>query len=168
MERWARRLPRLFEEWPLVGQRDNSPALQSFVENGNLVAWVDVPRVDPKDIDVSVFGNVLTVRGTRKEKDEVKSEYGFGDEPCCSSFERRITLPEGANSDKITANFKDGVVQINMPLSVAVVRKTIPLKSIQKTKSSATRRRGCRGSNGATSAVTAPKRRPEDSVKAWL
>ncbi len=128
LERWARRFPSFFEEWPSFEREEYFPVLESFVKNGNLVVRVDVPGVDPKDIDVSVVGNVLTIKGERKEEKEVKTEDYIRREASYGAFERRMTLPEGANTEKVTANFKNGVVEITMPVAKAVEGKKVPVQ----------------------------------------
>ncbi|MGO9061001.1 MAG: Hsp20/alpha crystallin family protein [Candidatus Binataceae bacterium] len=127
LERWARRFPSFFEDWPF-DREEYHPALESFLKNGNLVVRADVPGVDPKDVEVSVRGNVLTIKGERKEEKEVKSEDYIRREASYGSFERRMTLPEGANTDKITANFKNGMVEITMPMAKAVEAKKVPVQ----------------------------------------
>jgi HSP20 family protein len=128
LERWARRFPGLWEDWPFGEREEYFPALESFVKEGNLIVRADVPGVDSKDIDVSIVGNVLTIKGERKEEKEVKSEDYIRREASYGSFERRMTLPEGANTEKITANFKNGVVEITMPVAKAVEAKKVPLQ----------------------------------------
>jgi len=88
----------------------------------------DVPGVDPKDVEVSVRGNILTIKGERKEEKEVKSEDYIRREASYGSFERRMTLPEGANTEKITANFKNGMVEIKMPMAKTVEAKKVPVQ----------------------------------------
>ncbi len=128
LERWARRFPSFFEDWPLGEREGFFPALESFVKEGNLVVRADVPGVDPKDIEVSVVGNTLTIKGERKEEEEVKSEDYIRRESSYGSFERRMTLPEGANTEKIAANFKNGVVEITLPVSKTVEAKKVPVQ----------------------------------------
>jgi HSP20 family protein len=70
------------------------------VKDGNLVVRADVPGVDPKEIEVSVVGNVLTIKGERKEEKEVKSEDYIRREASYGCFERRMTLPEGRTPRK--------------------------------------------------------------------
>jgi len=128
LERWAKRFPSFFEDWPFFEREEYFPALESFIKEGNLVARVDVPGVDPKDIEISVAGNVLTIKGERKEEKEVKSEDYVRREASYGTFERRMTLPEGANTEEIAANFKNGVVEITIPVAKAVQGKKIPLQ----------------------------------------
>jgi len=128
LERWARRFPNFFEDWSFSAREDYLPALESFVKNGNLIVRADVPGVESKDVDVSVVGNVLIIKGERKEEKEVKSEDYIRRESSYGSFERRMTLPEGANTEKITANFKNGVVEVTMPIAKQAEAKKVPLQ----------------------------------------
>ncbi len=132
LERWARdfesRFPRFFEE---IEEAEEEVALpvESFVKNGNLVVRADVPGLDPKDIELSVLGNVLTIKGERKDAKEVKKENYFRREICYGAFERRMTLPEGVETDKVKANFKNGVIEITMPMAKEAIAKKIPLEA---------------------------------------
>ncbi len=131
LERWARSFPSFFDdlEWPPMFERgDHAPAIESFVKNGNLVVRADMPGIDPKDIDISVLGNVLTIKGNRKEEKEVKEEDYFRRELSYGAFERRMTLPEGTNTDKVEAHFKNGVVEVVMPMSKEAQAKKIPIQ----------------------------------------
>src|SRR5581483_3393780 len=69
LERLARRLEapfRFFEDLEERPEEGFLPAIESFVKNGNLVVRADVPGMEPKDIEVSILGNVLTVKGTQE------------------------------------------------------------------------------------------------------
>lgn len=130
LERWARdfpRFPRLFEEIEAAEEEFALP-VESFVKDGNLVVRADVPGLEPKDIDLSVLGNVLTIKGERKDQKEVKKENYFRREISYGAFERHVTLPEGIETDKIKASFKNGVIEITMPMAKEAVAKKIPLE----------------------------------------
>jgi HSP20 family protein len=103
--------------------------IESYVKEGNLVVRADVPGLDAKDIEVSVLGNVLTIKGERKDKQEVKKDDYFRREISYGAFERRTTLPEGAQTDKIKANFKNGVIEVTMPLAKEATAKKVPIES---------------------------------------
>ncbi len=130
LERWAKSFPSFFEdlEWPTFERREFMPALESFARNGNLVVRADLPGIEPKDIDISVVGNVLTIKGNRKEEKEVKEEDYIRREVSYGAFERRMNLPEGANTDKIEARFNNGVVEITMPVAKAAEAKKVPVQ----------------------------------------
>jgi HSP20 family protein len=129
LERWRRRFesrfPRFFEgeegEWKLP--------IDSYVKDGDVVVRADVPGLDPKDIEVSVLGNVLTIKGERKDEQEVKKENYFRREVSYGAFERHMTLPEGAQTDKVKATFKNGVVEVTMPIAKEARAKKIPLET---------------------------------------
>lgn len=129
LERWARdfpRFPRLFEEFE-EGEEGFALPVESFVKDGNLVVRADIPGLEPKDIELSVLGNVLTIKGERKDEKEVKKENYFRREISYGAFERHVTLPQGIETDKIKANFKNGVIEVMMPMAKEAVAKKIPL-----------------------------------------
>jgi HSP20 family protein len=132
LERWARkfesRFPRMFEDF-YSEETDLKLPIESYIKDENLVIRADVPGLDPKDIDVSVLGNVLTIKGERKDKQEVKKDDYFRREISYGSFERRTTLPEGAQTDKIKASFKNGVIEVTMPLAKEASAKKVPIES---------------------------------------
>jgi HSP20 family protein len=129
------RFPRFFAEWPFEEAAEVTvPALESYVSDGTLVVRADMPGVDPKEIDVSVLGNTLTIKGERREKKEVKKEDYIRREVSYGSFERRMSLPEGAATDKIKAQFKNGVVEITMPVGKELASKKVPIETEEKEK----------------------------------
>ncbi|HED15228.1 MAG TPA: Hsp20/alpha crystallin family protein [Gammaproteobacteria bacterium] len=112
-------------------------------ENGNLVAsdWVpavdvkeeddcfvihaDVPGVDPDTIDIHMEAGVLTISGER-HSDNVEERKGYKRvERVRGSFLRRFTLPDTAESDKITANSKNGVLEVLIPKHDKVLPRKI-------------------------------------------
>src|SRR3954465_8505366 len=76
-----------------------APRVESYRKDGEYVVRVDLPGVDPKDVDVHAEGNILTIKGERKTEaknaDHQETFYG--------KFERALTLPEGTEADKISA-----------------------------------------------------------------
>jgi len=132
LERWARSFPSFFEDWPMMERGGYVPPIESFTRNGDLVVRADIPGVDPKDIDISLLGNVLTIKANRKEEKELKSEDYIRREFSYGEFERRMTLPEGANTDKVEAHFKNGVVEITMPMAKEVESKKVPVQAEAK------------------------------------
>ena len=78
---------------------------------------------------MSVLGNVLMIKGERKEEQEVKKENYFRREVSYGAFERRVTLPEGAQTDKIKATFKNGVVEVMMPIAKEATAKKVPIEA---------------------------------------
>ena len=98
--------------------------IEEFVEGERHVIRADLPGVDPtKDIQLSVHGNLLRLRGERRaeEHDQHRSEIRYG------SFERLITLPRGTRPEDVTAEYVDGVLTVSMPMTGAEEPTSIPV-----------------------------------------
>jgi len=132
--RWESPLPRLFEDFEDSHDVAFTPAVESYVKDGNLVVRADVPGLELKDLDVSILGNVLIVKGERKSEKEVKKEDYLRREVSYGAFERRMSLPEGAAADKIKANFKNGVLEITVPLAKETVAKKVQIETAAEKK----------------------------------
>ena len=76
---------------------------------------VDLPGVKKEDISVKIENNVLTLKGERKTKEEVKKEDYYKRESSFGSFTRSFTLPDNVDSENIQAENKDGVLEITLP-----------------------------------------------------
>lgn len=76
---------------------------------------VDLPGVKKEDISVKIENNVLTLKGERKTKEEVKKEDYYKMESSFGSFTRSFTLPDNVDSENIHAENKDGVLEITLP-----------------------------------------------------
>jgi HSP20 family protein len=101
------------DEWALGGSW--APSVDIFEHEGNLVLKAELPGVDPKDVDVRVENNVLTLRGERKFENEVKREKYHRVERAYGTFSRSFTLPNVVDTEKIKAEYKDGVLQVTLP-----------------------------------------------------
>ncbi len=76
---------------------------------------VDLPGVKKEDISVKVENNVLTLKGERKSKEEVKEKDYYKMESSFGSFTRSFTLPDNIDAENIHAENKDGVLEITLP-----------------------------------------------------
>ncbi|MGD9655741.1 MAG: Hsp20/alpha crystallin family protein [Sulfuricurvum sp.] len=76
---------------------------------------VDLPGVKKEDINVKVENNILTLKGERKSKEEVKKEDYYKMESSLGSFMRSFTLPDNVDTENIHAENKDGVLEIVLP-----------------------------------------------------
>jgi len=124
---WEARFPTFAEEFE-AGEKEFALPIESYIKDGNLVVRADVPGLEPKDIEINVLQNVLTIKGERKSEKEIKEENYLRREVSYGAFERRLNLPEGAVTDKVKANFKNGVVEVTIPLAKEVGAKKIPLE----------------------------------------
>lgn len=76
---------------------------------------VDLPGVKKEDISVKIDNNVLTLKGERKSKKEVKEKDYYKKESSFGSFTRSFRLPENVDAENIHAENKDGVLEITLP-----------------------------------------------------
>lgn len=123
---------RFFHGWPFgpsLNEGDWVPSMDISETAKNLVAKVEVPGIDPKDIDISLHAGVLTVRGERKQEKEEKEENFHRVERSYGSFCRSIRLPVEVNADKVKAAYKDGVLTITMPKAKEEATKKIEVKA---------------------------------------
>ena len=82
-----------------------------------------------KDINIEVTEDGLTISGEKREEKEVKEENYYRSERSYGKFTRRIPLPRTADAEKATAKFKDGVLEIDMPLTGGGGPRKIEIKS---------------------------------------
>jgi HSP20 family molecular chaperone IbpA len=125
LERFGFERGGLFKEWQSTSLR---PAMESYVDGDKFTVRVELPGVDPKDVDVKVASGVLTVRGSREEKHETKKRDFFRREFRYGSFERAINLPEGMKAEDLKATFHDGVVELTAPMPKEALPKEVKVQ----------------------------------------
>jgi HSP20 family protein len=102
-----------------------SPHVESYsTKDGELIVRFDLPGVDPKDVDVSLEGDTLTLTGERKSTHEGKAyrEMRYG------RFERTLTVPEGVDPAKVQASYTNGVLEIRLPVPTS---RKVPIQIAQ-------------------------------------
>lgn len=92
-----------------------NPVVDVYDNDDNIVLKAEIPGIDKKDIEIDVKGRVLTLKGERSSDNEVKEDNYYRRERCFGKFERAFTLPVNVELDNIKANYKDGVLQIEIP-----------------------------------------------------
>jgi HSP20 family protein len=92
-----------------------APAVDIYETPNELVVKADLPEVEEKDIDVRVENNLLTVRGERKFEKAVSEENYLRVERTYGVFSRSFSLPNTVNPEAIHAEYKNGVLTVNLP-----------------------------------------------------
>ena len=92
-----------------------NPVVDIYENEENIVITAELPGVDKKDMTVDVKGRVLTLKGERSTDNEVKEDNYYRQERCYGKFERCFTLPVEIDPEKIKADYKDGVLKIDIP-----------------------------------------------------
>ena len=116
--------------WPAVRTGMPSEAsfrVDSYVDDNRLHIKADLPGVEPKDVEIALDGNRLTVKGERKTEHEDKNDGYFHQERSYGSFARSFVLPKGIDVEKIEATAKNGTLEVVVPFPEEVKPKRIPI-----------------------------------------
>ncbi len=105
------------------------PAVDISDTADKVTVKVEVPGMDAKDIEISLSGDILTIRGEKKTEKEEKRENFYLAERSYGSFARSLRLPTEVQGDKIEASYKHGVLTITCPKKEEVKPKQITIKS---------------------------------------
>ena len=91
------------------------PAVDMFDDDDKIVIKAELPGMEKKDISVDIENRVLTLSGERNYDNEVKEENYYRRERATGRFKRVFNLPADVDSDQIKADFKDGVLKVEIP-----------------------------------------------------
>src|ERR1700724_1223271 len=92
-----------------------APSVDIYETEHELVVKADLPDVDPKDLDIRVENNILTIRGERKFEKNVSQDNYLRVERTYGSFSRSFSLPNTVNAEAIHAEYKNGVLSVSLP-----------------------------------------------------
>ena len=118
VNRLHRHLDEAFSAAADAGDSDGAwwiPQVDVYEEPERFAVLVDVPGVEPKDIEITAEKGVLTVRGERRERAQEESSAYRRLERRSGKFLRRFTLPESANLEAISARHTQGVLEVTIP-----------------------------------------------------
>lgn len=129
-------MDRLFEESFVRPRRGLAPsegvatlALDLFETDDDVTVRASIPGVKPEDIDISITGDVLTIKGeTSEEKEEEAGNYHMR-ERRYGAFQRSLSLPTLVKADKAQAAFENGVLTLTLPKIEEAKPKTIQIKT---------------------------------------
>lgn len=119
-----------------LGGFHSVPALETHVdkEASTYVCKVSLPGIEPKEVQISVKGNLLTISGERRAETKTKDAEYFHEEFAYGEFERTVELPEGVNTEKLNAEYVNGVLEITAPVAAVALPKKIEIKTVLMTK----------------------------------
>ena len=105
-----------------------APKVDMYEEKDKVVVKAELPGVEKKDIKISVDNDILTIKGEFKKEEKVKNEDYHYSERSFGSFARHLRVPSKVDEGKVKANFKDGILEINIPLSKKAKEKAINIE----------------------------------------
>jgi HSP20 family protein len=123
-----------FNDFPLANfspdQKENwIPAVDILEKEGNLILRAELPGMNEKEIDLKLEGNTLTLKGERKmDKEDKKNNY-HRVESFYGSFTRSFRLPETVDLEKISADYKNGVLTVTIPQRPEIRPREIPVST---------------------------------------
>ena len=122
LDNYFGRSPVTFEGYGVVD-------LDLYQTENDVVIEASIPGINPDDINISVAGEVLTIKGEVKQEKETKEADYHIKERRYGSFSRSITLPTQINAEKAAADFKNGILKLTLPKAENVKPKTITVKA---------------------------------------
>ena len=135
LERMRREMDHLwdsfFEERPrrkIEELGEWGPSLDLSETKNDLIVKAEIPGIDPKDIDISLNKDVLTIKGEKRRETEEKEENYHFIERSYGAFARSIRLPREVQNEKINASYKNGVLRVTLPKSEEAKKKEIRIK----------------------------------------
>src|SRR6201982_1076790 len=115
-------------ETHLLTVADWSPEVDISEDDREYLLKADLPEMKKDDVRVTVEDGILCVSGERRSEKEDQKKKFHGIERSFGSFHRSFTLPEDADSTKVTAEFRDGVLKVHLPTTTKAKSKAIEVK----------------------------------------
>jgi HSP20 family protein len=116
---------------PKSAQPDSPFEAEVYSKDNYLFYRVALPGIDQKDIDLSVENNVLKIKAERKQPNQVEEKDWYAKSFFYGRFEQSYALPKDANPEEVAADFKNGVLEIRVPINKAVFSKKIEVKQME-------------------------------------
>jgi len=110
------------------GLAEWSPAMDVSESDDAVLVHAEIPGIDPKDLDISVVGDTLTIRGEKTDETEKCERNYHRVERRYGSFTRSLALPASVDAGKVTATAKQGVLEIRLPKKEEAKAKRIEVK----------------------------------------
>jgi HSP20 family protein len=126
-----------FLSWPSTREEPTvtagfAPAIESFIDKDGkkFHCQVMLPGVEPKDVNIQVLGNTLTISGERSSSRETKEADYLHREIAYGSFQRSLVLPEGVDKDRLSAEYRNGMLEITAPIAAAALPRKVEIKAL--------------------------------------
>jgi HSP20 family protein len=101
------------------------PAVEVFDTEHDVVVRAELPGIDPKDVEITVTEDVLTIKGQAKQSHEEKSQNYFRRELRYGAFSRSLALPGGVQGDQAKATYRNGILEVRVPKSEKAKPKSV-------------------------------------------
>lgn len=109
--------------------------IDMYQTDSDVVVKATIPGVKPEELDITINGDTLTIKGETKSDKEVKNENYFYQEHRYGAFRRSVALPTGLKADKAAADFDNGVLTLTIPKAEETKPKSIKVKAKSNSES---------------------------------
>ncbi|MBM4401639.1 MAG: Hsp20/alpha crystallin family protein [Candidatus Cloacimonetes bacterium] len=125
------RMPRIWEDedWEDVLDMGQGLAVDMYETKDDVVIKTDLPGLKPEEVDITVTGDTVTIRGEKKEEEEEKGKSYLRRERRYERYARSVSLPAAVKADKADAKFVDGTLTLTLPKAEEAKPKTIKVKA---------------------------------------
>ena len=110
----------LTEEW--------APSVDISETEDDFIVRAEIPGLEAKDVNVTLSGDLLIIKGEKKKEEEEKDEHCYCTERYYGAFQRSVQLPSNVQADKVEAIFDKGVLKVTIPKLEEAKRKQIEIK----------------------------------------
>jgi HSP20 family protein len=126
-----RQMNRLLDYFPATEEQGFEwwPAVNVVETPETVLVTAEIPGLDPKDIEISVVGDTLTIRGEKKFEKEEKGKTWYRREIAGGKFTRSFTLPTSVDAEHVDATSKAGLLTITLPKRAEAKAKKIEVKA---------------------------------------
>jgi HSP20 family protein len=107
-----------------------APALDVVRHEGDVTLKLDVPGINPEQLEVTVDRGILTISGQREEE-RTESDTFFVRERTMGTFTRRLRLPETLNADAVEASYANGVLEVRIPVTEQAKPRKIEVRQVE-------------------------------------
>jgi HSP20 family protein len=112
------------------------PPVEAYVdkEAKKYICRISLPGIEPNEVEIHTTENILRIKGERKFAQTTKEVHLLNKEFVYGWFEREIELPEGVVTDKLVAEYNNGVLEITAPMAVAALPRKVEIKTVPLAK----------------------------------
>jgi HSP20 family protein len=126
-------MDKLFEEFFSRRPRGTAvsawqPAVELYETDTEVVVRAELPGVDPKNVDITVTEDTLTIKGEARAEQEEKGRNYYRRELRYGSFLRTLALPEEVQGDKARASYRNGILEVRVPKSERARPRTVKVE----------------------------------------
>jgi len=117
-------------QWLNPKYNEGQLAVDVYQTPDDIIIISTIAGVRPEHVDITVSGDMVTIRGTRSQEEEIASDNYFHRECYWGKFSRSVILPMAVEADKIQANFKNGILKVVLPKAPEAKMSKVKIRNL--------------------------------------